>query len=191
MFSSIYFPCAKNMTSLLLRKSCALENKRARKLFLFACVKVSKSLVLCQILPLTGSKNVSLKRNKRSFHAGAHTLVSPTTVCVPKAKTKDLWSFGEANGWLHIWAAKSGKLLNKSGFLNSLFSKTLAGLIQNLKCYRFLLEKTRPPPHSPLLGQKQCFHDVKRSLLSAISEESQNNTGRSKTMFVGRSNIFY
>jgi len=27
--------------------------------------------------------------------------------------------------------------------------------------------------------------------ISAISEENQNNAGRSKTMFVGRSNIFY
>lgn len=158
-----------------------------------------------------------MKQENFSCKSLQFCLVSPIIVFVPKAKTKNLQFFGE---WrpdcLNIGAGKSSKLLNKSGFLNSLFSfsrwhvedrsqcgsqaelkerflmpsvsqhkpftqhtkspqfcfdlhfrsqelKILPGLIQTLKCYRFVLEKTPPPP-SLLFGQKQtpqCFHDVK------------------------------
>lgn len=74
-------------------------------------------------------------------------------------------------------------------------SKCCQGLFQTLKCYRFVLEKTLPPP-SLLLGQKQILQWFPRCenmfcFISVISEESQNSTGRSKMAFVGRSNIFY
>lgn len=122
----ICFPCITNTIGLLLRKSHALENKRARKPFWESSTSRNKILPIskrrspgCFVRSCHASqapKNVFLEMKQEKFSGRSLQLcvVSSIIVFVPKAKTKNPRSFEKSRSDRAYWGWEKWQTTNQT-----------------------------------------------------------------------------